>query len=57
MTEHKHPMTKHEIKLCTLRFGQCWVNPPKTDKTRSQINNKPSGASARDSGNLSAGKE
>ena len=41
-------MNREEIKNCALKFGNCYKYPPRTDKTKHLINNKPSGAYARD---------
>lgn len=40
-----HPMTWAEIRYCSLTFGNCWINPPKTQKTKEKVNNQPNGFS------------
>lgn len=45
--KHSHKNHEEETK-CSLAFGPCWQNPPRTEKTKHLIHNKPHGTSARD---------
>jgi len=41
-------MTDIEIRICSLTFGNCWINPPRIEKTKYLASNKPHGTSADD---------
>lgn len=39
---HTHKTTE-EAKLCAVAFGECWNNPPRTEKTKNKVSNHPNG--------------
>lgn len=42
-------MTREEIRVCSLTFGNCWINPPKNIRTENKEKSiKPNGTQARD---------
>jgi hypothetical protein len=51
-----HPLDHESIKACALKFGKCWQNPPRTEKTKHLIHNKPNGTPARDGFNYGISK-